>query len=74
MELLIGPAVSLIVEWLKRVFGTSEYKTLGVLLVLSLVAAGIYTYLVTAGYWATTAEVLITAGAFYTFVIARFKK
>lgn len=74
MELILGSAVSLLVQWLKKKFGTSEWKTLGVLLVVSLVAAFAYTYLVTAGYWQTVAEILVLAGAFYTFVIARFKK
>lgn len=73
MEVIIGALVSLIVEVLKKQFGTSEYKTLGVLLVISLVAAAAYTYLVTAGYWQTVASVLVLAGAFYTFVLARFK-
>ena len=73
MELILGGAVSLLVQWLKSEFETSEYKTLGVLFVVSLIAATIYTYLVSAGYWQTVAQILMTAGAFYTFVIARFK-
>jgi hypothetical protein len=73
MLIIIGSAVSLLVQWLKEQFGTQEYKTLGVLIVVSLVAAFIYTYLVAAGYWQTVAQVLVVAGAFYTFVIARFQ-
>lgn len=73
MELIIiGSAVSLLTQWLKTQFKTSEYKTLGVLLVVSLVAAFIYTYLVSAGYWQTVASTLVVAGAFYTFVLQRF--
>jgi hypothetical protein len=41
--------------------------------VLSLGAAGLYTALVAAGYWQTVAQVLLTAGAFYAFVIQRFE-
>ena len=72
MELIIGSAVSLLVQWLKIKFTTSEYKTLAVLFAVSLLAAFIYTYLVAVGYWQTVASILLTAGAFYSFVIARF--
>lgn len=72
MEILIGSGVSLLVQYLKTKFGTSEYKTLGVLLFVSLVAALVYTYLVAQGYWQTVAAILLTAGAFYSFIIARF--
>ncbi len=70
---IVSAAVSLLVQWLKVKFGTQEWKTLGVLLVVSLVAAAGYTYLVAAGYWETVAQVLVIAGAFFTFVIARFQ-
>ena len=73
MEIIVGAGVSLLVEWLKARFGTSEWKTLGILLVLCLVVAFGYTYLVAVGYWETFASILVLAGAFYTFVIARFK-
>lgn len=73
MEIILGSAVSLVVEWLKSKTNLGEYKTLVALLIVSLVAAFIYTYLVAVGYWQTVASVLLTAGAFYTFIIARFK-
>ena len=73
MEIILGGAVSLLVQYLKTKFGTSEYKTLAVLVVVSLIAASLYTYLVVAGYWATFANILVLAGAFYTFILARFK-
>jgi hypothetical protein len=72
MELLTGAIVSIVVQIVKKYFGTSEYMTLGVLAVLTIVAAGAYTYLTAAGYWQTALQILITAGAFYTIVIARF--
>lgn len=74
MEIIVGAAVSLFVEWLKSKMNLGEYKTLAAVLLVSLVAAAVYTYLVTAGYWQTVANVLVLAGAFYTFIIARFKK
>jgi len=73
MEVILGAAVSLLVQWLKVKFGTTEWKTLVVLLVVSLIAAFIYTYLVAVGYWQTLTSILILAGAFYTFIIERFK-
>jgi CHASE2 domain-containing sensor protein len=74
MELIIlGSAVSLLVQWLKTMFGTKEYLTLAILLFISLVAAVCYTYLVAIGYWQTVAAILLTAGAFYTFVLQRFE-
>lgn len=73
MEIIVGAAVSLLVEWLKSQMNLGEYKTLSILFIVSLVAAAVYTYLVSVGYWATVANVLVLAGAFYTFVIARFK-
>jgi len=72
MEVIIGAVVSCLVQVVKQYWGTSEYWTLGIVVAFSLVAAGIYTYLVAAGYWQAFAQVLITAGAFYTFIIARF--
>jgi len=74
MIYFIGIIVSLLVQWLKGKYGTSSWKTLGILLGVSVIAAGIYTYLSYAGLWEITAQVLVTAGAFYTFVIARFEK
>lgn len=71
MELIIGAFVSLIVQAVKGKAG-GEYSTLAVLAVLSLGAAGLYTALVSVGYWDTVYQVLLTAGAFYAFVIERF--
>lgn len=74
MEILIaGVVVSLLVQWLKKRFGTDEYKTLGVVAAVSLVGAAAYTSLVAAGYWESVLEILVTAGAFYTYILARFK-
>lgn len=73
MEILIGAFVSLIVQAVKNRAG-SQYATLAVLGVLSLGAAGLYTALVAVGYWETVYQVLLTAGAFYAFVIQRFEQ
>ena len=73
MEIILGSAVSLFVQWLKSKANMGEYQTLGVVIGVSLIASVVYTFFVAIGYWETVASILITAGAFYTFVIARFK-
>jgi hypothetical protein len=40
---------------------------------LALAAAGLYTVLVSVGYWETVANILIIAGALYAYVIERFE-
>jgi hypothetical protein len=72
MTIIIGAAVSLLVQWIKQKT-TNQLETLLVLLGMSLGAAGIYCALVAVGYWETVANVLIIAGAFYAFVIQRFE-
>lgn len=72
MEIVVGAAVSLLTQFLKQ-YSSNTYLTLGIVLILSLIGAGIYTFLVSAGYWQTFANVLVLAGAFYTFIIARFE-
>lgn len=72
---IVGVAVSLLVQWLKKraKTETDEYKTLGIVLALSLVGAWLYTAIVSAGYWESVLAVLLTAGSFYTYILARFK-
>jgi hypothetical protein len=72
MELLTGAIVSLIVQVIKKYFGTSEYVTLGIFAMLSLAGAAVYTYLVAAGYWQVVLQVIMSASAFYSIILARF--
>lgn len=51
-----------------------QLETLLGLLAISIGAAGLYCALVAVGYWETVGNVLITAGAFYAFVIQRFER
>ena len=69
---IVGAVVSLFTQWAKKQFGTNEYRTLAIVAVASLIAAAIYTYLKASGYWETFYGVLITAGASYAFIVARF--
>ena len=74
MEIFLGVLVSLVSQVSKKFFGTGEYQTLATVAVLSLASAGIYTLLASNGYWESVQQVLMTAGAFYTFIVARFPK
>lgn len=73
MEIILGVAASLLVQFLKTKFGTSSWETIAIVLGVSLVAAALYTSLVDSGMWETVAHVFVVAGAFYSFVIQRFE-
>jgi len=64
MEIIIGAGVSLLVQWLKNKFGTDNGYTIAIVAVLSLAAAGVYTFLVQAGLLEVVVKVFIVAGAF----------
>lgn len=64
--------MSLVVQWIKGRTG-GEYQTLAALAVLSLAAAAAYSALIAMGYWDAVYRILITAGAFYAFIIQRFE-
>lgn len=74
MEIIIGSFVSLLVEAIKKRFGVTGWTTRFILLALAVVGAGVYTMLIKVGYWEVIAKVLITAGAFYAFVIRALKE
>jgi len=73
MEIIIGTLVSLLVEAIKSKFGTSGWTTRAILLGMAILGATAYTFLAKTGYWEVIAKVLVTAGAFYAFVIRAFK-
>jgi hypothetical protein len=72
METILGILVSGLVQWLKNKYKTSEYVTLSILVGVALFGAVLYTWLKAAGYWEVVYNILITAGAFYAFVLKRF--
>lgn len=73
MEVIIGAVVSLFVQGVKKYFGTNEWVTLAVVACASLAAAAVYTGLQAYGFWDSFAHILEVAGAFYAFVLLRFK-
>ncbi len=72
MEIILAVLVSALTQWLKQHM-PNQYYTLGLVAVLSLVGAGIYTTLVDIGYWRGALQIMIIAGAIYTYIIARFE-
>lgn len=73
MEIILGAAASVLVQVLKNTFKTSEYATLGVLLLVSFGLAALYSALVSFDLWDMMYDVLLYAGAIYTFILARFQ-
>lgn len=74
MEVIFPAAVALLVQFVKQnSFFDNEWKTLALVVVLSLVGAFGYTELVSAGYWQSFTGILVMAGAIYTYIIARFE-
>lgn len=73
MELIGGVLVAGLVQWLKNKYKTSEYGTLGIVALLSVLAAGAYTLLSAYGYWDTLYQVIVTAGAVYVYLLKRFE-
>ncbi len=73
MELVLGALVSLVAQFIKKQKDFGEWSSLATVFILSLGGAALYTWLSHAGYWEAVRQVLITAGAFYAFVILRFK-
>lgn len=74
MLTIIGVGVSLLVAWLKKVYATNEYKTLFVLLLVSLAAATFYVLIKDTSYWKAIFAILEAAGAFYAFILQRFNQ
>lgn len=72
MEIILGVVISGLVQWLKSKFKTGEYLTLLILAGIALLGAGLYTWLSSAGYWEVVYNLLVTAGAFYAFILKRF--
>lgn len=74
MDILIGAIVSVIVEIIKKLTGTKEWVTLLFVLLTSIVAAGIYAFLIQTTLWDKILPVLGYAGAIYVYIIRRFEK
>jgi hypothetical protein len=72
MEIVIGALASLVVQFLKTKLGTDTFGTMLAVLMISFVGAATYVLLVDTAIWPTLLQVIITAGAFYAYIIKRF--
>ena len=73
MEYLLGIIVSLVTQGFKAKYESNPTKTLAVVAVGCVAIAFAYTRVVDTAYWPILVTTLTTAGAFYTFVVQRFK-
>lgn len=77
MELALvfgGVAVSLLVQWLKKAFGTAKVGTMTIVVVLALVGGIGFQLLSHYGLWEAFIQVLVSAGAFYAFIVKNVSK
>lgn len=77
MELALifgGVVVSLIIEAIKGYFNGSTTATMIAVAVMSLVGGIVYTLLTHYGLWESFIGVLVSAGAFYAFIIKNVKE
>jgi hypothetical protein len=72
MEIIFGVIVSLFVQLVKKDM-KSSLAVIATCAVFSLVSAAVYTYLVDVNLWQSMVGIFMTAGAVYTYVIARFE-
>lgn len=70
---IVGAAVSLFVQIVKSKLGTSGVWTMLAVLLFSLVSGGVYILLREAQYFQTVVQIIMSAGAVYTFVISQFE-
>ncbi len=64
-----GVVVSLLVNYLKKIFESSGISTIAIVVVISLLGGVAYTLMTQYGLWESFIGVLASAGAFYAFVI-----
>lgn len=73
MEIILGVFASSIVQYIKNKYETTPFGTLSILAGISLLGAALYTWLASSGYWDAVYGILVTAGAFYAFILQRFE-
>ena len=74
MDILFGGViVSLIVQALKKFFGTDRLVTITICVGLSLLGGLAYTLLNNAGLWEQAVQIFAVSGAFYVFIVKSFE-
>lgn len=74
MEFLAGAVVAIVVQVAKKLGKFDMFYTYAFLAVTSLVAAYVYLWFVSAGYWESVLQVLVVAGSVHNFVLRRFEE
>lgn len=70
---IVGAVVSLLVQWLKKKYGTEGLKTTGIVLALSLLAGTAYYFLEGTEMWGAFLHILATASTAYALVFNQLK-
>lgn len=69
---IVGVIVSLLVQFIKNVLKAGEYTTLAIVAGISILAGLFFQLFGNAGWFDSAVQVLVYAGAIYTFIISRF--
>lgn len=72
MEILFGGVVTILTQVLKT-YVTETWKKIAICVVLSLVAAMLQVFLVSAGYWEAAMNTLIAASGIYALLVRPFE-
>lgn len=73
MEYLLGVAVSLIVEAVKKWINDDTFTTHVVLFALAMAGGGLYVWASAQDFWPTVMQVLVVAAAFHNLVLRKFE-
>jgi len=71
--IIIGVAVSAIVQFLKKKYGTESNQTMVIVIGLSILAGSLYFFIKDSGYFENILTILAFAGATYTYVLKKFE-
>jgi len=70
---IVGAVVSLVIQGIKNLAKTNEYTTLGLVVIVSLIGGAVYHYIKPTPFWTDFYQIVVTAGAVYTYLIQRFE-
>ena len=74
MDIFVGAIVSLVVELIKKITGAKDWLATLILIITSIVAAGLYSYLLAVGLWDKVVPILVSAAGIYNLFIQKISK
>jgi len=74
MDIFVAAIVSLVVELIKRITGAKDWLATLILIIVSIVAAGLYSYLSAVGIWDKVVPILVSAAGIYNLFIQKLSK